>query len=90
MSRRQDPGAPEPVPDESAPPAAEDRELPAPDRDEGQSESARERAERRRRRAQVFGEVLPDATSDERGDAWGDREGSSDEWLRRQVPPHHG
>jgi hypothetical protein len=38
----------------------------------------------------VFGEVLPEATSDERADAWGDREGSSDEWLRRQVPPHHG
>ena len=53
-------------------------------------ESARERAEHRRRRARVFGEVLPEATSDERGDAWGDRESSADEWLRRQVPPHHG
>ncbi len=50
-------------------------------------------AERRRRRAQVFGDVLPDGTSDERGDGWSEpdagREGS-DEWLRRQVPPHHG
>lgn len=44
----------------------------------------------RKRRAQVFGEVLPEATSDERGDAWGDREPDSEEWLRRQVPPHHG
>jgi hypothetical protein len=47
-------------------------------------------AARRRRRAQVFGEVLPDSTSDERGDGWGDREPDTDEWLRRQVPPHHG
>ena len=48
--------------------------------------------ERRRRRAAVFGDVLPDSTSDERGDGWSDREPreGSDEWLRRQVPPHHG
>jgi hypothetical protein len=45
---------------------------------------------RRRRRARVFGDVLPESTSDERGDAWGDRDGDSEEWLRRQVPPHHG
>ena len=49
-------------------------------------------AERRRRRAQVFGDVLPDGTRDERGDGWSEREPAegSDEWLRRQVPPHHG
>jgi hypothetical protein len=58
--------------------------------EESEPQTARERAERRRRRARVFGEVLPEATSDERADAWGDREGGSDEWLRRQVPPHHG
>lgn len=45
---------------------------------------------RRRRRARVFGDVLPESTSDDRGDAWGDREGDAEEWLRRQVPPHHG
>jgi hypothetical protein len=45
---------------------------------------------RRRRLASVFGEVLPDQTSDDRGDAWGDRDADGDEWLRRQVPPHHG
>jgi hypothetical protein len=45
---------------------------------------------RHRRRARVFGDVLPDSTTDDRGDAWGDREGDSEEWLRRQVPPHHG
>jgi len=47
-------------------------------------------AARRRRRAAVFGEVLPESTSDERAD-WGDRGGTgSEEWLRAQVPPHHG
>jgi hypothetical protein len=46
-------------------------------------------AERLRRRADVFGEVLPDRTSDEQGDE--EPEGIETEvWLRRQVPPHHG
>lgn len=50
-------------------------------------------ADRRRRRALVFGDVLPESTSDDRGDAWSETEQSGDrseEWLRRQVPPHHG
>lgn len=64
-------------------------------RPEDESESPgrrtdRDAVERRRRRARVFGDVLPDRTSDERGDAWGEKEPSSDEWLRNQVPPHHG
>ena len=44
---------------------------------------------RRKRLAAVFGDVLPDTTGDERGarDPGGDR---GEEWLRRQVPPHHG
>lgn len=40
----------------------------------------------------VFGTVLPDQTSDERsrdGESRGDG-GTQDDWLRRQVPPHHG
>lgn len=53
-------------------------------------EAAAEETARRRRRAQVFGDVLPEETSDERGDAWGDRDTDNEEWLRRQVPPHHG
>ena len=55
-------------------------------------ENAITAAERRWRRAQVFGDVLPDGTSDERGDGWSEREPAeaSDEWFRRQVPPHHG
>ena len=51
---------------------------------------AHEDVARQKRRARVFGDVLPETTSDERGDAWGDRDSSADEWLRRQVPPHHG
>lgn len=49
--------------------------------------------ERRRRLAEVFGDVLPETTSDERdpgapGGSGGDR--GTDAWLRAQVPPHHG
>lgn len=43
---------------------------------------------RRRRVAAVFGDVLPDTTRDEREPAGG--RDDSEEWLRRQVPPHHG
>jgi hypothetical protein len=42
----------------------------------------------RARLAQVFGDALPDTTKDERG--FGEEgSGDSDEWLKRQVPPHH-
>ena len=48
-----------------------------------------ERERRRRRLAEVFGEVLPEQTSD---DAVGPglRLGGVEEWLKREVPPHHG
>ena len=45
--------------------------------------------ERRRRLAAVFGDVLPEGTRDDRDDSGGD-EARGEEWLRRQVPPHHG
>jgi hypothetical protein len=47
--------------------------------------------ERRRRLAEVFGDALPDTTSDEREPEkpTGD-ESASDRWLKSQVPPHHG
>jgi hypothetical protein len=48
-----------------------------------------EREARRRRLAEVFGEVLPDQTSDDAAEPEVPS-GGSDEWLRRQVPPHHG
>ena len=45
--------------------------------------------ERARRRAEVFGEALPETTSDERDAApRGPRDG--DAWFVEQVPPHHG
>lgn len=46
---------------------------------------------RRRRLEQVFGDVLPETTSDERepGPA-PDGEDPGERWLREQVPPHHG
>jgi hypothetical protein len=47
--------------------------------------------ERRRRLAEVFGDVLPDTTSDERGQGTeASDEDAGDRWLRAQVPPHHG
>lgn len=65
--------------------------------------STREEDWRRRRRlAEVFGDVLPDTTRDEREPGDGSTRGASsegsgesaesaqDRWLRDQVPPHHG
>ena len=48
--------------------------------------------QRKRRLAEVFGDVLPDTTSDERDpeDAPGRGSARGDTWLKEQVPPHHG
>ncbi|MBZ5737779.1 hypothetical protein [Nocardioides mangrovi] len=46
--------------------------------------------ERRKRRAEVFGESMPETTSDERDPATPEGESTGDRWLREQVPPHHG
>jgi hypothetical protein len=53
-------------------------------------DAARRRAERRRRLAEVFGDDLPEQTSDDRDDPAERPAEDADEWLRRQVPPHHG
>ena len=45
---------------------------------------------RRRRLAAVFGDVLPETTSDDREPATPREESAGDAWLRAQVPPHHG
>ncbi len=50
--------------------------------------SAEERAARARRLAEVFGDVLPEQTSDDRDPD--EPTGDGDAWLRAQVPPHHG
>ena len=50
------------------------------------------RAKRRRKLVEDLEDALPDGTRDERSDAWGERgdTGQDDEWLRGEVPPHHG
>jgi len=45
--------------------------------------------ERRKRLAEVFGDTLPETTRDEREPESG-RDRGNDDWLRAQVPPHHG
>jgi hypothetical protein len=54
-----------------------------------QSPTPEERARRRRRIAEIFGEVLPEQTRDD-ADEPGTGGEDNDEWLKRQVPPHHG
>lgn len=46
--------------------------------------------QRRRRLAEVFGDVLPKVTRDERDPDQPAEESPGDRWLRSQVPPHHG
>lgn len=47
---------------------------------------------RKRRLAEIFGDVLPQQTGDDREDPSApDRgESASERWLKSQVPPHHG
>ena len=56
------------------------------------SEKAETDWERRKRLAAVFGDALPDTTSDERdpAEAAADGEPAGERWLKSQVPPHHG
>jgi hypothetical protein len=48
-----------------------------------------QRADRKRRLAEVFGDVLPDQTRDDQAPE-GEGTRSNDQWLKDQVPPHHG
>ena len=58
--------------------------------DPSERQAARDRARRDARLAEVFGDVLPESTGDDRDDDVR-RDGSADDaWLRAQVPPHHG
>jgi hypothetical protein len=46
---------------------------------------------RRRRLAEIFGDVLPETTRDERDPVpSAGSSNASEEWLKAQVPPHHG
>jgi hypothetical protein len=53
------------------------------------SPTPEEREKRRRRLAEVFGDVLPEQTSDDADEPENGPDGN-DEWWKRQVPPHHG
>jgi hypothetical protein len=56
--------------------------------DETRVLTAAEREARRRRLDEVFGDVLPEQTSDDTEPQT--QPAGAEEWLRRQVPPHHG
>jgi hypothetical protein len=38
----------------------------------------------------IFGESLPETTKDEWDDTPSSRDAERDDWLRDNVPPHHG
>jgi hypothetical protein len=58
----------------------------------GGSEESEPEWKRKRRLDRIFGDTMPDTTSDERepGTSTDDGEDPGDRWLREQVPPHHG
>lgn len=53
----------------------------------GDDEDKRRRAAEKRRADEIFGDVLPDTTSDEREP--GQRTPDSDSWFLENRPPHH-
>ena len=64
--------------------------MPSPDGPE-LTEAELIEALRRRRAAELLGELMPDTTSDETDEGWGEPTPStSDEEFLRDVPPHHG
>jgi hypothetical protein len=71
------------MPDETTPPERTER----PAAEASTSPTIEPGWRRRKRLDAVFGDVLPETTSDERE---ADDETPGDEWLRAQVPPHHG
>ncbi|MDT7559049.1 MAG: hypothetical protein QOI68_3519, partial [Pseudonocardiales bacterium] len=67
----------------------EQAELGAPERAGPELGDAVRAAARRRRLAEVFGDVLPEATSDDRSES-GPPAGADDRWYTENRPPHHG
>jgi hypothetical protein len=57
-------------------------------------ERAQREAKRRRRMAEIFGDVIPEQTSDDAADdvdaGRRTEEQAQEDWLKSQVPPHHG
>jgi len=65
-----------------------DEQTPAEERAAEEKEAA---WRRKRRLAEIFGDVLPETTRDERDERRPTRGADpGEEWLKRQVPPHHG
>ena len=65
----------------------------SPDETSGETPEPEPDWVRRRRLAAVFGDVLPGATRDDVAEPGSEPVGErqrAEEWLRRQVPPHHG
>ena len=60
----------------------------SPTDDSASADALRRKAAEAARLARIFGEVLPETTGDERREE--SRGADVDEWLRSQVPPHHG
>ncbi|ONI86252.1 hypothetical protein ALI22I_26555 [Saccharothrix sp. ALI-22-I] len=58
---------------------------PVDDADAPTPAAAAEEAARRRRLAEVFGDVLPEGSSDEPHPS-----GRDDRWYEENRPPHHG
>jgi hypothetical protein len=58
-----------------------------PGEDEDKRPSATSSAQKRRQVDEIFGDVLPDTTSDEREP--GQRSPDSDSWYLENRPPHH-
>ncbi|MGQ0774432.1 MAG: hypothetical protein ACT4NY_08450 [Pseudonocardiales bacterium] len=50
---------------------------------------AEQAADRERWLLQVFGDVLPDATTDDVVDHLDDPRRAREQWLRDNCPPHH-
>lgn len=68
------------------------RRNPLPEEPHEEPDAGPPDAEQKRRLAEVFGDALPESTRDDRPEEWGEDRGrdSGEEWLRNQVPPHHG
>ncbi|CAM3443134.1 hypothetical protein NODU109028_17210 [Nocardioides dubius] len=62
------------------------------DRTADSSPNAETAWQRRKRLAEIFGDSAPSSTKDDRDPEESRRSDAraSEEWLKRQVPPHHG
>lgn len=67
----------------------DDRMTDSPDQPLPRDDRPDERAARAARLNEVFGDVLPETTSDEREDGSARDSADRDEWFRANRPPHH-